>query len=174
MPVSRDQARAFVREHHRHNKRPPSAEVFRAGLAVDGELVAVALAGMPAREFMDGFTLEVTRVCTLGTENACSRLYGAIARAAKALGWRRLYTYTRANEPGTSPRAAGFVQDGVVPAADRAVKNGTRPRYQENLLGETVEQDDEPKVRWRRDLVAIRASVPEAVSPTEGMRPSVV
>jgi len=170
VPVSRDDARAFVRAHHRHNRRPASAEVLRVGLAIDSQLVAVALAGVPARELMDGRTLEVTRICTLGHENACSRLYGAIARAAKALGWRRLYTYTLASEPGTSPRAAGFVEDGIVPASDRATKNGSRPRYDVNLLGETVETESEEKIRWRRDLFAVVASErrvlpPEAVSP---------
>jgi hypothetical protein len=153
VPVSRTEAKAFVRAQHRHNRRPPSAEVLRVGLARDGELVAVALAGLPARGLMDGKTLEVTRVCTLGDRNACTMLYGALARAAKSLGWRRLYTYTLASEPGTSPKAAGFVQDAVVPARVRAVKNGARPRYEENLLGEAVEAaDEEEKIRWRRDL----------------------
>lgn len=154
VPVSRDEAKAFVREHHRHNVRPPSCEVLRSGVAVEGVLVGVALAGMPARELMDGRTLEITRVCTTGHENACTRLYGSIARAAQALGWRRLYTYTREGEPGTSPKAAGFVIDGYVPGRSRATKNGSRPRYDTNLLGERVAgHDDGPKIRWRRDLV---------------------
>lgn len=152
VPVTRDQARLFVREHHRHNG-PLPVEVIRVGLAdEDGKLVAVGSAGLPARELMDGFTLEVTRVCTLGAENACSRLYGALARAAKALGWRRLYTYTLASEPGSSVRAAGFVEDGRVPARPYLSKT-RRPRYDTNLFGERSVPEGE-KIRWRRDLVA--------------------
>lgn len=151
VPVTRDQGRAFVRAHHRHS-RPHRGEVIRVGLADDaGELVAVAVAGMPCRELMDGVTLEITRVCTLGHENACSRLYGALARAAKALGWRRLFTYTLASESGSSLLAAGFVRDGDVPARAYAEKNGSRPRYAENLLGERT-MPEEAKVRWRRDI----------------------
>ena len=58
----------------------------------------------------DGATIEVTRVATDGCPNACSALYGAAWRAAKALGYERLGTYTLASEPGTSLRAAGWQQ----------------------------------------------------------------
>lgn len=151
--MTRDEARAFVRRHHRHNPGRAAAEVLRVGVAVDGELVGVAIAGMPARKLMDGRSLEVTRVCTLGHENACTRLYGAMARAAKALGWLRLYTYTLEDESGASVKAAGFVVDGTVAAAPYLVRNGARPRYDTNLLGEKVVPDG-AKVRWRRDLAA--------------------
>jgi hypothetical protein len=149
VPVTRDEARRFVRQHHRHNA-PLPVEVMRAGLADGGQLVGVAVAGLPARMLMDGVSLEVTRVCTVGHRNACSMLYGAIARAAKALGWRRLYTYTLASEPGASVRAAGFVEDGRVPAREYLSKTH-RPRYAENLFGERAVPEEE-KIRWRRDL----------------------
>jgi hypothetical protein len=61
-----------------------------------------------ARLLDDGWTLEVNRVATDGCPNACSALYGAAKRMAKALGYVRLLTYIRADEPGTSLRAAGF------------------------------------------------------------------
>ena len=60
------------------------------------------------RHLDDGRTLEVTRCCTDGAKNAASMLYGAAWRATKALGYRRLITYTLAEEPGTSLRAAGW------------------------------------------------------------------
>ncbi len=56
----------------------------------------------------DGATAEVTRLCTDGTKDACSFLYGAAARAAFALGFRRIGTYILASEPGTSLTAAGW------------------------------------------------------------------
>jgi hypothetical protein len=72
-------------------------------------LVGVAMCGRPiARHFDDGLTLEVNRTCTDGAENANSMRYGACWRAAKAMGYRRLITYTQANESGASLRAAGF------------------------------------------------------------------
>jgi hypothetical protein len=151
VPVSRNAARAFVREHHRHGIRPPSSEVLRAGLELDGQLVAVGTAGMPCRELMDGYTIEVARVCTLGDRNACSQLYGALCRAAKALGWRRAVTYTLASESGSSVRAAGFTLDAQIAARSRQIQSGARPRYQTNLLGENV-APEEPRLRWSRLL----------------------
>jgi hypothetical protein len=82
---------------------------FAVGVAQGDELVGVACCGRPvARAFDDGLTLEVNRTCTLGTKNANSMLYGACWRAAKALGYQRLVTYTQAGESGVSLRAAGW------------------------------------------------------------------
>lgn len=61
-----------------------------------------------ARHFDDGWTLEVNRTCTDGTPNVNSMLYGAAWRATKALGYRRLITYTRSDETGSSLKAAGY------------------------------------------------------------------
>ena len=107
-PVSLKTAQAFVREHHRHNK-PPVGHKFSVGL-FDGErLVGVAVAGRPvARMLDDGMTLEVTRTCTDGTRNANSMLYGAIVRAAIALGYAKCVTYTQHDESGASLRGAGW------------------------------------------------------------------
>jgi hypothetical protein len=56
----------------------------------------------------DGWTAEVTRLATTGERNACSMLYRAAWRAAKALGYRRLITYTLPEEGGASLRGARF------------------------------------------------------------------
>jgi len=99
-----------VKEHHRHNK-PPIGHKFSIGLEYDSELIGVAMAGRPiARMLDDGVTLEVNRTCTLGTKNANSMLYGAVWRAAKAMGYRRCVTYTQADESGASLRAVGWVR----------------------------------------------------------------
>ena len=113
VPITQRDARAFVSAHHRHLSAP-RGDILRAALALDGEIVGVALAGRPsARMLDDGRTLEVTRVAVVeGISNGCSKLYGALRRAAVALGWARIYTYTLPKEPGTSLRAAGFVADG--------------------------------------------------------------
>jgi hypothetical protein len=108
VPVSFRQACAFIAEHHRHHK-PPQGMKFCLGIAEDGELVGVATVGRPvARAYDDGRTLEVNRTCTTGTRNVNSMLYGAAWRAAKALGFRRLITYTQAGESGASLRASGW------------------------------------------------------------------
>lgn len=107
-PVSRGDAQEFVRRFHRHHK-PPIGHKFSIGVVADGELVGVAMVGRPvARMYDDGVTLEVNRTCTDGYPNANSMLYGAAWRATKALGYRRLITYTLASESGTSLRASGW------------------------------------------------------------------
>lgn len=108
VPITQREAVAFVREHHRHHA-PPRGGIFHAAVARDGKIVGVAIAGRPvARQLQDGFTLEVTRCCTDGTPNAPSMLYRACWRAARALGWQRLITYTLPSEGGASLRGAGF------------------------------------------------------------------
>ncbi len=109
VPVSFRDARAFVAMWHRHHA-PPRGMKFAVGAADEtGVLVGVAITGRPvARHLDDGLTLEVTRVATDSTRNACSLLYAASWRAARALGYRRLITYTQHGEPGASLRAAGW------------------------------------------------------------------
>ena len=109
VPVTYQQACDFVGAWHRHHA-PPAGHKFSVGVADEADvLVGVAMVGRPVgRHFDDGATLEVNRTCTDGTSNANSMLYGAAWRAAKALGYRRLITYTQDPEPGTSLRAAGW------------------------------------------------------------------
>jgi hypothetical protein len=108
VPLDLDEANAFVAEHHRHH-RPVVGHKFSLGAALAERIVGVAIVGRPvARLRDDGATLEITRLCTDGTRNACSFLYGAAARAAFALGYRRIGTYILANENGASLRAAGW------------------------------------------------------------------
>lgn len=108
VPLDLDEANAFVARHHRHH-RPVTGHKFSIGAALADKIVGVVIVGRPvSRHRDDGVTLEVTRLCTDGTKNACSFLYGAAARAAFALGFRRIGTYILASEPGTSLKAAGW------------------------------------------------------------------
>jgi hypothetical protein len=108
VPITLAEANAFVTRHHRHHRRVVGHK-FSIGAALGDEVVGVAIVGRPvSRVRDDGLTLEVTRLCTNGSRNACSFLYGAAARAAFALGYRRIGTYIRADEPGTSLAAAGW------------------------------------------------------------------
>lgn len=106
--IALSDANAFVAELHRHHK-PVVGHLFSIGAVLGGRLVGVAIVGRPvARMRDDGKTAEVTRLCTDGTRNACSFLYGASARAAFALGFERIGTYILASESGASVKAAGW------------------------------------------------------------------
>lgn len=108
VPITLREAHAFVARLHRHH-RPSRGGCFAIGAAVDGVVIGVAVVGRPvARHSQDGYTAEVTRLCTDGTRNACSFLYSACWRAARAIGYRRLITYTLPEEGGTSLRAANW------------------------------------------------------------------
>ena len=109
VPVSWQQAREFCAAWHRHN-RPPVGHKFSVGVADDDNVLrGVAICGRPvARHFDDGMTIEVNRSATDGYPNANSMLYGACSRAAFALGYRRVITYTQADESGAGLRAAGY------------------------------------------------------------------
>lgn len=101
-------ANDFVRQHHRHHK-PVVGHKFSIGAVLDGILVGVVIVGRPVSRMRDdGKTLEVTRLATDGTRNACSFLYGAAARAAFALGYQKIGTYILKSEDGASLRASGW------------------------------------------------------------------
>lgn len=127
VPVTFRAACAFVTGLHRHNKAPRGHK-FSIGLERDGVLVGVVMVGRPvARMLDDGRTAEVNRTCTDGTPNANSMLYGAAWRAAKAMGYRRLITYTQADESGASLRAAGWLRTADL-AAIPGWSRPSRPR----------------------------------------------
>jgi hypothetical protein len=134
-PVSIGEARTFISRHHRHHTAPQSG-LFAVAIAVEREsneddgIVGVAVVGRPvARAYQDGYTAEVTRLCVLeGYRNGCSMLYGACWRAARALGYRRLITYTLASEPGHSLRASGWRVVAERPAKSWAEHSKARPR----------------------------------------------
>ena len=113
-PCSLADANSFVAKYHRHHHPTPVAK-FSIG-AFDGDkIVGVVVVGLPkARLAMDGWTLEVTRLATDGTRNACSLLYGAARRAAFALGYSRILTYTLSDEGGASLRASGFTEEATI------------------------------------------------------------
>src|SRR5688572_27074501 len=125
VPVTLEDANAFVRRLHRHNKPVVGAkfcigvvarvvrdvECIGPNQTVD-DIVGVAIVGRPvAPRLDDGLTAEITRVCTDGTKNAASMLYGACRKAARAMGYDRIFTYTLPEEGGASLRAAGFKLD---------------------------------------------------------------
>lgn len=135
VPVTRDQAHAFIAEWHRHH-RPPVGYRYALGVADGDTLVGVATAGRPvARLLDDGLTIEVTRCCVAdGARHACSALYAACWRAAKAMGYRAAITYTQAGESGASLRAAGWLLLGKRKPRD-GWNTPSRPRTDRHPVG---------------------------------------
>jgi hypothetical protein len=136
IPIALADANAFVAALHRHHK-PVVGHKFSIGVT-DGEaLRGVVIVGRPvSRVRDDGLTLEVTRLCTDGCDNACSFLYGAAARAAFAMGYRRIGTYIRADEPGTSLVAAGWRQ--IAAVKGRSWDCASRPRTDKTEISDRL------------------------------------
>ncbi len=155
VPMAFDIAAAFVAEHHRHHT-PPVGHKFSIGAVRDDRLVGVVIVGRPvARRRDDGATLEVTRLCVDPAEPvvidrhgvthqpaACSFLYRCASRAAFALGYARIGTYTLKSEPGTSLKAAGWTLIGETPGKSWSVPS--RPRSDKHPI--------EPKLLWEMDF----------------------
>lgn len=129
-PLRFRQACALVAEHHRHH-RAPQGHLFSIGAADDhGRDVGAVIVGRPvARHYDDGLTAEVTWLVVVDqAPNASSHLLGAAWRAARAMGYRRMLTYTQAEESGASLRAAGWRQVAVRPARAEGWDTPSRPR----------------------------------------------
>lgn len=134
IPLKLSEANSFVDELHRHHKKTVGHK-FSIGAVKELTLVGVSIVGRPVSRYNDdGQTLEVTRLCTNGEKNACSFLYGASARAAFALGYDRIITYTLCSEPGTTLRAAGWKLSHKTPG--RSWNVPSRPREDKHVLSE--------------------------------------
>lgn len=145
-PITLDEANAYVEAHHRHHRPVPGAK-FCVAVSADGEVRGVAIVGRPiSRMFDDGWTLEVVRCCTDGVRNGCSMLYGAAWRAAKAMGYRKLVTYTLEEEGGASLRAVGF-KPGPTTTEGRSWSRPSRPRVDTHPL--------QGKLRWEAGLTTL-------------------
>ncbi len=133
-----------VRVWHRHLPDIQGGLFAAQCIDLEGNCVGVAIAGNPSRVWQGQAKLVISRVATSGYENACSALYGALCRAAKAPGYREVWTYTLPDEPGTSLRAAGFIDMGMTDGGEHS-----RPsRYRKPAVR------PEQKRRWLRRLSA--------------------
>lgn len=128
-PITLKEARRFVDQYHRHHKAPQGG-LFAIGLNNGDSVIGVAIVGRPvARMLQNGYTAEVTRLCVLnGHYNACSMLYSACWRAARAMGYKRLITYILKSERGNSLRASGFEQKIIGEVGGGTWNRKNRPR----------------------------------------------
>ena len=132
VPINFDEACEFVVRHHRHHGKPVGHK-FSIAAASGGEVVGVVIVGRPvSRKLDDGWTLEITRCCTDGTKNVCSKLYAAAWRAARAMGYKRIVTYILDTESGRSLAAAGYRE--VASVYGRSWSCQSRPRVDKHPL----------------------------------------
>lgn len=138
-PISIAAANEYVELNHRHHGKKTGCRFAICCIDVGGEIHGVAICSNPvARNNDDGLTLEVSRLCTDGTRNACSILYGAAARIAKDMGFRKIQTYILSSEDGASLRASGWQleEDNVgspgdwsdISKSERQMKRNRTPR----------------------------------------------
>ena len=167
LPVSIADAKVWVTNLHRHHRPPPSA-LFALAAEKEGVVVGVVIVGRPvARGNDDGHTAEVTRCATDGTRNACSFLYGAAWRAARTLGYKRMFTYTLPAEGGASLRACGWLDTGPAGGGAWCSRGGEVKR------GRGSRKNDHPlatKTRW----VVVASDYEKAKSSgvsTRGVKP---
>jgi hypothetical protein len=139
VPMTLREARVYVDAIHRHH-RAPQGGLFAIGASDGAAIVGVVIIGRPVARGLgsDDFTAEVTRLASDGSRNVCSLLYAAAWRACRAMGYRRLVTYTLATEPGTSLRAVGFAD--VARVTGHSWDRPSRPRVDTHPT--------EDKIRW--------------------------
>ena len=144
VPLTLKEANEFVKQHHRHHK-PTVGHKLSIGVANQNkELIGAVILGRPvARNVNHQEVIEVTRLVTDGTKNACSILYAAAARVSREMGYKKIQTYILETEPGTSLRAAGWVFE--INTAGGDWNRGKRK-------GRRTDQPQCPKQRWAKEL----------------------
>ena len=146
IPLELVEANSVVSAWHRHHQ-PCQGHRFSLGLIDDLGIVHGAiiigrpvarLAGEPRK------VLEVTRLVTDGTKNACSMLYSAAARAGKEMGFEKIQTYILdKEETGVSLKASGWSCDGIAGGGQWKHTDGKKRR---------TDQPIGMKMKWSKQL----------------------
>lgn len=177
VPVTIGDAIEFIRVHHRHHK-PPVSGLFAVAAALGGEVVGVAVVGRPnARMLQDGWTAEVTRLATDGSRNACSILYAAAWRACRALGYRRLVTYTLPEEGG-GQLACGWLEARrrgwrwLVVEGFKAASRQTPDAGEVPMGDDRMSTEEKRRARARREAETGHTDAQASLSAPEGCAPA--
>ena len=155
VPIELKTANALVAQWHRHHK-PAQGHRFSLGVIdAEGNLRGCAIVGRPVARLAGSpdRVLEVVRVATDGTYNACSMLLSAAARTGKAMGYERIQTYTLPEEGGASLRATGWIDEGEAGGGQWKHTDG-KPRR--------TDQPTSVKTRWS---CALNPARPDTVLP---------
>ena len=140
-PITFRQASEFINKYHRHHSATVGHK-FSIGLYDGDELIGCAVCGRPvSRYYDDGLTCEINRLCTNGTYNACSMLYGACCRVAKEMGYKKIITYILESENGASLKASNFICEGEAGGTHWTGKRNKGQRIPHEM-----------KTRWMRVL----------------------
>jgi len=153
-PIELKEANAFVMKFHRHHYKVQGHK-FSIGCYNGEKLVGVAICGRPvSRHLDDGLTLEITRLCTDGTFNVCSKLYSACARIAKEMGYKKIITYILQSENGNSLKASGWKLEAENVGGKEWKKHGKEKRISEikTLFGIIKKYPSELKKRYSKIL----------------------
>lgn len=153
-PISLKNANAYCIEKHRHHGK---VQGHKFSLSVwDGDrLCGVAIVGHPqSRRIDQENTLEVLRLCTDGTFNACSILYARCARVGRDMGYKKIITYILESEQGTSLKASGWhlEAENVGGISWTGNREKERHKYQQQTLFEQKKVPSELKKRYAKDL----------------------
>ena len=137
-PISLYDANGFVTKHHRHHQAVVGHR-FSIGVFAEDLMVGVAIVGRPVARMINQETVaEVTRLCTDGTPNACSKLYGACARICREMGFEKIQTYILEDEPGASLKASGWRFAGMTHGGS----------WSRNVRARNDKHPTVPKGRW--------------------------
>ena len=148
-PIELKEANKFIIEKHRHHDKVQGHK-FSLGCFKDKKLVGVAICGRPVSRNLDnGLTLEVTRLCSDGTDNVVSKLLSACRKAAQAMGFEKIITYILENESGISLKASGwFCEDNNVGGGSWNRPNRYRDEETINLFEIKKKYPKLKKQRW--------------------------
>jgi hypothetical protein len=153
IPLELAEANEIVSMWHRHHK-PSQGHRFSIGCIdkVTGRVCGASIVGRPVARLAGHprDVLEVVRLVTDGTKNACSCLYAASARTGKELGYLSIQTYILEEEHGVTLRAAGWVCEGIAGGGQWKHTDG-KPRRTDQPTG--------MKTRWRRILNEPRPTI---------------
>ena len=152
-PIELKEANRFILMNHRHHREVQGYK-FSIGLFIKDILCGVAVCGRPISRYLDdGLVLEVTRLCTNGTINVCSKLYSTCAKVAKELGYNKIITYILESESGISLKASGWeCEMRNVGGLKWKHSDGERTDTIINLFGEKKKYPNEKKQRWIKIL----------------------
>jgi hypothetical protein len=162
VPIELKEANALIVMWHRHHKRVQGHRFSLGVVNEQGILCGAATVGRPVARLAGSprAVLEVTRLVTDGTRNACSSLYSAAARVGKELGYERIQTYILDSELGTSLKASGWVNGGPAGGGQWKHTDG-KPRR--------TDQPTELKERWYKTLNSPQPAVTLPLVTDEGV-----
>lgn len=154
-PISLKKANEYVIQNHRHHDKVQGHK-FSLSVWDEDRLCGVAIVGHPQSRMIDNDNvLEVLRLCTDGTYNACSILYARCAKVGKDMGYQKIITYILESETGTSLKASGWTCEeekcgGFSWGGQREVE---RHKYEQmTIFVDRKLPPKELKQRWAKDL----------------------